>query len=164
MKYNKIKKALILTFAYLTIMFTVNENDNNNNELYPYNNEPSIQIDSYCSYSKGNIYICNEDTIKRIIVNSNDIYIIDKRNECNPVICICNSYKIKSKKVREEIINILLNYEKNNPSNWNRSKSSLMNEWLFHNIAFEFGYQISHSQNVDFDNEDEIIFSLSLKK
>ena len=163
MRKNKqtIKKILFLITTYFTIILTVNANSGKDkNELYPYNTTPQETISPYTTYSKGNIYIADEDTIRRIIVDSSDVYIIDERdNQRDPDMCVCNSYKIRSKEQIEEIIDILLEYEKENPSPWDRSKESLINEWLIHKFGYEMGYKISRTMNVDLDNNDEEKFN-----
>ena len=156
-KTNRIKKMIFLLTTYFTIVLSANAatNDNGKNELYPYNDNPTYYISPYTTYSKGNVYIADKETIKSIIVDSDDVYIIDARNQKDPNMCICNSYKIQSKEDIEEIIDILLLYEEKNPSGWERTRQSLYNELILHNAGFELGIQRTRTRNVDFNNEDE---------
>ena len=163
---NRIKKVFFLITTYFTILLTVNANTGKeNNKLYPYNNTPLETVSPYTTYSNGNVYIADEETIKRIIVDSCDVYVIDERdNQSDPNMCICNSYKIRSKEQIEEIIDILLEYEKDSSTPWDRSRESLVNEWLMHNFGYTFGYEPLRTGNVDLNNKDEEKFeSPSLK-
>ncbi len=164
MNKTKIKKIILFITTYFAILLTAKAKTNNKNELYPYNEKALYDISPYSSYSNGYIYISDIQTIKDIIVDSNDLYIIDFRNLDDPDICICNSYKIKSCEEIKEIINILLEYEKENPSSWNRSKESLYNEWIMHNIGFELGIEIHRTRNVDLNNADQEKFESSIIK
>ncbi len=156
-KKDRIKKLIFLLTTYFTILLTVKAGTNNTgkNELYPYNTTPTETICPYTTYGNRNIYIADEETIKRIIVESNDIYIIDERDEKDPNMCICNSHLIKSTQEIEDIIDILLQYEKENPSDWERTRDSLINEWIMHNLGFDFGIKRLRTRNVDLNNADE---------
>ena len=94
--------------------------------------------------------------------NSNDIYIIDDRKSLNPDMAICDSHKIRDKKFMNEIIDLLLEYEKENPSNWNRTKESMINEWIMHNISYDLDFKRESTERVDLDNKDEKKYSLTL--
>lgn len=156
MEKKRIKRIIILLTTYFTIILTVKAGTiNDKNELYPYNTNPTESIDPYASYSRGDVYIADKDTIKKIIVDSKDIYIIDERDQDDPNMCICNSYKITSSEEIDEILNIILKYEEENPSPWDRSKDSLYNEWVMHNIGFNLGIRRFRTRNVDLDNNDE---------
>ena len=154
-KKNRIRKIIFLLTTYFTIVFTVKANTNSKNKQIPYNEIALFTILPYDSYSNGNVYISDFKTIKAVIIDSNDVYIIDERNDEDPNICICNSYKIKSIKDIKEITDIILKYEKENPSSWNRSKESLINEWILHNMGYIFDIKRQRTMNVDFNNNDE---------
>lgn len=118
-------------------------------------------IEPYTNYSKGYIYILdNVDQIDNINQKENDVYIIDQRNNKDPNIKIVNSYLINDKETMNEIIDILLEYEYIYPSNWNRNKNSLLNEWLVHNNLFYINYEVVRTKDVDFNNKDERRYNL----
>ncbi|MDE5888487.1 MAG: hypothetical protein K2H20_00535, partial [Bacilli bacterium] len=81
-----------------------------------------------------------------------------------PDMCIYNSYKIKESSIIMEVLLILEEYEKENPSNWNRTLDSMYNEWIVHNICYGLNYRIRSTEHVDLDNEDEAIFSMPVWK
>ena len=157
MDKKRVKKFILLLATYFTILLTVNASNgkNDKNEKYPYNTNPTYSIEPYTTYSGGNIYIADKDTIMNVLVESNDIYVIDERNGTNPNMVVVNSYKIRSLKQIEELIDTLLQYEEENPSDWDRTKSSLYNEILLHNLGFDLGIEKIRTRNVDFDNNDQ---------
>ncbi len=164
-RHNQIKKALLLIATYFTAILAAKANSDNDNMLYPYNDTSISMIDPYTDYSNGSVYISDEETIKSIIVDSNDVFIIDYRTRNDPNMCICNSYKITSEEQMNEIIDILLEYEMENPSDWERTRESLYNEWVLHNFAYQLGIEQTHTQNADLNNNDEERFnSLILRR
>lgn len=68
---------------------------------------------------------------------------------------IRESYKITDKDKRNQILEVLCEYEKNNPSEWDRSIESMRLEWFIHNMGHELDYKKDHSDDVDLNNEDE---------
>ena len=108
-------------------------------------------------YSNGYVYIC-DDAKYELIDNPCDVLVIDRRYKKNPDMKVRDSYKIISLEEQEEIIDILLRYEAENPSRWNRSKNSLQNEWFVHNLLYRLGIETNRTRDVDFDNEDEEVF------
>ncbi len=55
----------------------------------------------------------------------------------------------------EEIVESLLLQEEEYPSQWERTKNSMIREWLAHNAMHLFGYEIDRTKSVDFNNDDE---------
>lgn len=161
MKKRRVKKLIFLITTYFTILLTVKAGGGNSkNDSYPYNEVPYETIAPYTTYSKGSVYIADAETIKRIIVDSCDLYVIDDRgNEKNPDMCICNSYKIRSKEDIREIVEILLQYESEFPSDWERTAESMYNEIRMHNKGFDLGYKETRTRDVDLDNNDEEKFN-----
>lgn len=72
---------------------------------------------------------------------------------------ICNSYCIKDKDTRNEILEVLCCYEEMYPSNWDRSIESMRVEWFCHNTAYNFNYRVDDSFEVDLNNKDEDKYS-----
>ena len=71
---------------------------------------------------------------------------------------VCNSYNFNKNEDINTIINLLLEYEKQNPSEWNRTFKSMKNEWIIHNICYFLNIQKSRTEQVDFDNSDEAVY------
>ena len=113
-------------------------------------------------------YIVNKDNYKvRITTNKNitsndEIIIIDDRN--NYDIQVVNSYKITDSNMKQEIIDIILEYNKKYPNNkWKRSKNTMYYEWIVHNILYKLYFFRNHTISVDFDNNDEYKYILISK-
>lgn len=151
MKHNIKKKIVIILSLCVALLISPKVKSETNDISFKSNNKIY-----YSEYSNGNVYISTIGNIKNIYdFDSNDVYIIDQRYIKNSNMEVIDSYKIQSKKEMEEIINILLEYEKLYPSKWDRSFNSLLNEWQVHNICYFFNYDEESTQHVDLDNEDE---------
>ena len=154
MKDNRSKKLFLLISTYLILLF-VPKIKNNSKEI-KYNEEYVYESTiPYASYSNGNVYIVDEDTFKTLDKDSNDIYIIDSRNAKDSDMAIYNSYKITSDKEMNEILDIIMNYENNYPSNWDRTYESLKNEWDVHNICYYLDINRNSTTNVNLNNADQ---------
>ena len=107
----------------------------------------------------GYVYIVADDQLNEIQKDKepNVAIIVDKRNNTDPNMQIIESYKISNKKQQSEIIDIMIDYNTNNPSNpgWNRTKESLLKEWEIHNTVYALGFYRSHTADCDFNNADE---------
>ena len=155
MKTNNKKKIIVLLVLYLTILLSpkVKGSEKNIDIIYESNYE-------YINYEDKRIVIINRGNLNYLFdKKENDVYILDCRCDGNSNFEIIDSYKITDKVEMENILNILLTYEKENPSSWNRSKESMLNEWMIHNICYYLGYDINSTEHVDFDNEDEDKYS-----
>ena len=120
------------------------------------NYEIRIEEEYFANYSKGKVYIGNKEFIDNLTdIKDNDILIIDNRDGEDPNIRILSSYKITDSNVRDEILEILLEYESIYPSSWERSFDSMRVEWLIHNMLYYLNYQKNRTQDVDFNNKDE---------
>lgn len=124
--------------------------------------EPSASIPfGTCSY--GNVYIINNPS-QIDSKEENSIFIIDQRRDDDPNIKIHNSYKIKHEKTMLEIISIIQQYEQMYPTNWDRTQTSMLNEWEVHNICSNIYYKRQRTDHVDFNNKDEDKYSLQVLK
>ena len=157
---KKVKKAL--TFVSLSILLTT---------LYKYDkaiNVPSIveEADDCYTYSKGKVYIGSREYLLSIFndVGPNDILVYDGRNGKDPNMKIISSYRIKDSKTREEILKILMLYEKKHPSNWKRTIKSMRREWLVHNILYNLEYETKRTKYVDLNNKDEELYRVRRTK
>lgn len=99
--------------------------------------------------------------------NRSYIVIKDSRNNTdNPDIKVYNSFAITEYSDKKAIVSALLEYDRENPSypkQWGRSEKSLISEWDAHNCAYSlFPPPQSHTENVDFDYNDENNFIFNL--
>ena len=108
-------------------------------------------------YSCGYIYIGSKSYLKSLTnITENDILVEDQRyNREDPNMKIYSSYKIQDKELRNEILEVLCEYEECYPSPWNRTIESMRLEWLMHNISYFFNHEQKRTQDVDLDNDEE---------
>lgn len=156
MKNKNLKKFLLL--YSITLLASI----------YYYNNyietSENKNKKTYSNYSKGNVYIGSKDYLDNLEdISEYDILVEDERDGSNPSMKIRNSYLITDKNTRIEILNILKQYEKNHPSNWNRSIDTMNLEWEAHNSLYYLNYKRDHTTDVDLDNEDEEKYAKILK-
>jgi hypothetical protein len=128
-------------------------------------NAPSeSNIDNY-NIRLGKIYIGDQDYLDSIeTINSNDILVLDLRSHSDPDMKVIDSYKITDPISMDKVINTILEYENNDPSEWQRTYDSMKYEWVMHNFAYYMNYQLERSKDVDFNNNDEFKYSKSLSK
>lgn len=121
-------------------------------------------ISYFANYSLGRVYICKYSDFEHYKkkVDGNDILVIDKRDGDNPNMCIYNSCEIRNPEVIEEVLFILEEYEKEYPSDWDRTINSMYNEWIIHNLCYEFNIKTESTAHVDLDNADENVFNFPL--
>lgn len=123
--------------------FVKNEDRKNDvNKPYGYVGNEAIYIGEY------------EENFK---LSDNDIIIRDHRTSDDPNFIIVDSYKIKNSIERLEILKLLLEYNKEYTSDWDRSLISMDIEWLIHNICYELDYEVNKTKDVDLNNADENI-------
>lgn len=155
-KINKRKKAIIMLYTYIIMVLSPKTNNNKEKNEINYNNKYSIQDNLFATYNNKFIYIGTEHNINKILsLDSNNIYIYDKRNSNNPDIAIYNSYKINNIEDIKIILEILLEYENKYPTNWHRTIKSMENEWLIHNICYKLNIEPNRTSEVDLDNNEE---------
>ena len=155
-KTKRIIASVTATFLLLFVYYN-----------YDYKYVPEYEIVGFLNNSKpfatyryGNIYIVkNEKNVPSELDNPYDVYIIDQRKGDDPNIIIISSYEITDKDARNDILEVLLEYEKMYPSEWNRTIESLRIEWFVHNFLHFFNYKPDHTTDVDLNNGDEEKFS-----
>ncbi len=93
------------------------------------------------------------------IIEEDAINIIDLRDSQDDV-KIAASYKIRDPEIQAQIIELILEYNRQYPSTtpWVRSKESLQNEWMVHNLAYQMHFQVSSSRDVDFRSDEEKVY------
>ena len=147
---NRRKKAFALFVIYSLIIFKLNSR---RNIKVNYNEE-------YDKYSDGCFACINDKNIfivedKDGAYDDNNIYVIDSRYDNDPNMIVYNSYKIKSLDEIKEILKILKEYERQYPSEWERSILSMEYEWIVHNLAYYLNIYPDSSKDVDLYNADE---------
>lgn len=153
MNYLKNKKFqklfLIYSITFIGAIYIYN--------TYIDSNESDYKIDdkAFSNYSKGLIYIGDKEFLDSLDVNENDILVEDDRDSNNPSMKIRNSYLVTDSTTRKEILEVLLKYEENDPSDWNRTIEAMDLEWEAHNVLYYLNYKKDHTTDVDLDNEDE---------
>lgn len=131
---------------------------------YEYHPEYEILEDgqAYACYRDGDIYIGDEEYLKCVNCKPGDVLICDTRNAEDSNFKIYDSYHVTDKEARNDIIEVLLRYEEENPSNWNRTKESMRLEWYVHNLIHDFTPETDHSTDVDLNNSDEQIYDIKV--
>lgn len=115
---------------------------------------------AYGKYSKGNVYIGSAEFLEGLTGLSDcDILVLDERDAEDPNFKIFNSCKITSREERNEILEILMKYEEEFPSNWDRTIESLRLEWFAHNFFHFFNYNLDSTTDVDLNNKDEEVYN-----
>ena len=112
------------------------------------------------TYNKGQgyVYVVTEDELTIMEEREkNVVVIIDKRTDRDPNMQIQDSYRITKKKQKQEIAQLMLDYNTVNPVSpaWNRTLDSLVKEWGIHNNVYKTGLFQSNTADCDFNNEDE---------
>ncbi len=152
---KKSKKALILLSTYFLLLFTV-KNFNKKKSTITYNDSYEEDcILPYAYYNDRSIYIVSGEDIELIKEDNDNIYVIDNRNAENPTMAICDSYKIINRDEMKNILNIIIRYEQEYSSSWDRTLSSMEREWLVHNICYYLKFHTIRTEKVDLDNFDE---------
>ena len=152
---NKFKKKLITVGVAVAILsaYTITiPNYETNYELL--DNSPA-----FAKCNCGTVYIGNKNFLKSIPKDSNVILVEDKRRTKEPDMIIYDSCRICSKEDRNEILEILQEYERQDPSDWDRTIDSMRLEWLMHNISYDLNIDHNRTTDVDLDNEDEEKYS-----
>lgn len=126
---------------------------------YDYKYEPEYEIineDAYAKYRNGYIYIGDKAYLDSVDAKENDICILDDRCSTEPNMKIYNSYRITDKDVRNDILCVMLEYDKMMHSdNWNRSIESMRLEWLVHNVCYDLDIETDRTVDVDFTFDEE---------
>lgn len=118
----------------------------------------------YASLEIGDIYIGKACDIEKLNkqTQEDNIIIIDQRASNDPNVKILASHKITNPDEIASVIGVVQEYNREYPSNWSRTTSSLVNEWEVHNICSSLEVMPSHTDDVDLNNSDEIIYNSKL--
>ena len=112
---------------------------------------------AFASYSKGKIYIGDDDFLNSLTdLCEDDILVCDERfYEKDPNMKIYSSYRITDKNIINEILEVLCYYEECYPSPWERTIESMRLEWYVHNLSYIFDHRRDRVTDVDLNNKDE---------
>ena len=115
----------------------------------------------YAKYNGKNIYIAPDELIDEADLDKDGIYIGQcfKNNKNDFNMSIHDSYKIIYSDDQNAILTILIHYDKEYPSEWNRTLESMKNEWDIHNICYYLGYETERTGTVDLNNFDEEMYN-----
>lgn len=152
MDLQKNKKKLAL-FGALLLLTTYHAVD--------YEYHPKYEIideydGAYAKYSLGKMYIGDFQFLSSLSnLSENDILVLDQRGRKDPNMKVFNSRLIFDKNIRNEVLEVLCEYERCHPSDWDRSIESMRVEWLMHNLSYFFNYERNRTADVDLNNADE---------
>ncbi len=155
---NKFKKKLITVGIAVTILSAYCATT----PKYDANYELLNDSDAFACCNCGTVYIGNASFLRNIPKDDKIILIEDQRKGIDPNMKIYDSCSICNKEDRNDILEILGEYERQNPSNWDRSIDSMRLEWLMHNISYDLNIEHNRTTDVDLDNEDENKYSSKL--
>lgn len=111
---------------------------------------------AYARCSCGDIYIGDAEFLKSIPDGEGIILVEDQRNSLkDPNMKIYRSCNICTREDRNNILEVLQEYERENPTPWDRSIESMRLEWLMHNLSYQFSYEQNRTEDVDLNNNDE---------
>lgn len=163
-KLSQKKRAFIALSACIIILTSIKFSDHKYSSKITFNDEYILGSEEpFGTYRRGNIYIGDQEFIDRIFDEStDDVYVVDLRNLDNPNLEVCNSYEFRDRDEMMDILEVLQEYERRYPTDWDRTNPSMMNEWRVHNVLYDISFERSHTKEVDFDNLDEEIYNSKL--
>lgn len=162
---NQKKKIFLLLSTYVIFLFTPKMSAcAKEKEPIEYNDSYIYESTTPYAYCNGKlIYIVNRAQLLELLKDDKTgIFIIDDRLIGNSDMAIYESYRILNRNEMKDIINIMLHYETEYPSNWNRTATSMKNEWDIHNICYYCNIDRNSTKEVDFDNNDETRYDSDL--
>ncbi len=160
MKGKTIIKRLTLYSSMITLLFVLSSSVTRKRTKDFFINTTKITRNKI-EYNSGTIYIGGKYYLsKHKDHGQNDVLALDARHEKDPDIRIYDSYMINDDRIMEEVVEALLLYEEKYPSKWDRTKNSMIREWIAHNAMYRLGYKVESSEHVDFNNDDEDVFIL----
>ena len=151
-------KKRVLSFGTAIVMLFFLQQSKRRDKDYHFENG-SIK------YTDGTIYIGDEDYLESITdLGPFDFLVLDERDAEDPNLKVYDSYKLFNPISIAEVVDALLSYEDQLPSDWNRSKVSLVNEWLSHDLMHFLGYKTHRTTDVDLNNKDEEVYKIKVLK
>lgn len=155
-KNMKIKKACVVLLLSIPVTGIIVEK---HNKSYIKNDDRGSDIFSPYGYV-GNKAVYIGEYPDNFVVNLDSITIIDHRLSDDPNYIVIDSYKVRNTVERLEVLKLLLEYNNEYVSEWDRSLLSMDIEWLIHNICYELDYEVNKTKDVDLNNADENLIKL----
>ena len=125
----------------------------------PHYNPQYELLEDDCAFARcscGTVYIGDQEFLEQFLCEEGVILIEDQRNsKKNPNMKIYASCSIDDKNDRNDILEIIQEYERQDPTEWDRSIESMRLEWLIHNLSYDLDIQKHRTEDVDLDNLDE---------
>lgn len=159
MKKKKIiKRACLIFLSISLICHSINKYKQVTSP--PNINQEYDGTNYFATYSNGKIYICTTSNQNKICrqAEDNDIVVIDGRKGDDPNMKIIDSYSIYDAFTMQEVLNVLIAYEEKNPSSWDRTSSSMLKEWICHNMSYMCDFEIDRTKDADLNNADEKVY------
>ena len=156
-------RATAFILASMTFCLTLSSlPDREYNSSYSINQEyeQSNAKVPFARTSRGDVYIGKLKDIRKLEkkVGRNSILVVDQRTADDPNMKIKSSKNITDKDEMKEILDVVQVYNETYPSDWDRSTEAMMNEWEVHNICSDLSLFPSHTDDVDFNNDDEELY------
>ena len=109
--------------------------------------------------SEQRVYITNDTEATS---TSDFIYVVDFRTSKDPYFEVRNSYLVTQKEIQLEVVEILQNYNNQNPVDpaWSRTNESMVTEWDVHNIAYGRDFLPERAEHVSLNNKDEELYAI----
>ena len=160
MKIKSIVKKLTLYSSLVALLLTLSSS-NINKKSGSYYREGIKLEKGKIEYQYGTIYIGDEEYLNSIdSLKKNDLLVLDSRSDTDPDLKVIDAYKIDDPIIRDEILEGLLFYEEIFPTDWERSLNSMRREWYVHHTLYVLGYQVDRTKDVDFNNNDEKVYTI----
>ncbi len=159
-KKNLKRKLIALSIALMTLTTYYNTNKTYNPSYEIVKENPK---GPFGCYSCGKIYIGSKYYLESLTdLSEDDILVEDRRYTKDPNMIIYSSYRITNKDLRNEILEVLCEYESCYPSPWNRTIESMRLEWLIHNLSYYCDLEVNRTGNVDLDNDEEEYYDIPI--
>lgn len=151
--YIKMNELYEENYAQTGMDFPIDEYDPTHNGLiYTYSYSVKVGKENI----EGKLYIVSADVnTENLSITDKDFIAVDRRMDSDPQMVVLNSYRADSLSLIEKLCSLLLMHEEKYPTDWNRTLSSMSEEWQIHNSAYNMDYEIERSKDVNLNNNDE---------
>ena len=158
-KMSKRKRLFIIISTYIILLVTPKIYADSIPDSITYNSAYSVDTDDYYATLKNkHVYFIKTEDKYTYTPPDDNIYIVDERDGIDPNISIIDSYKFTDKEVKE-LVSIILKYEEMYPTDWYRTFTSAVREWILHNRGYVLNIESDRTRQVDLNNNDEEKYS-----
>ncbi len=117
---------------------------------YPY----TVTVDD--EEISGSLYVVSADVdLTLLSYGESDFVAVDMRSNSDPDVKVIASYRAESEAHIKRLCELLLAHEESHPSEWERTLTSMIEEWQMHNAAYTMEYEVDRAKDVDLNNADE---------